>query len=422
MRLILLSLFALTISHTAHAFCGIYVARADGELFNTASKVVYVRDGTQSVITMASDYRGPAQDFAMIVPAPTVMDRDQIRTVTSETITHLDAYSAPRLVEYFDDDPCAPPTLELRSLQLDGLAVVTETAPDYEKALGVTIEAEYAVGIYDIVILSAEQSDGLTTYLQQEGYKTPDAAAPVLADYIAGGMKFFVARVNLDRHDAAKTQELPPLQLRFDSKDFMLPLQLGKVNADGEQSVLLYAMTRQGRVAAANYPNIKIPTAVGVPGFVEDQFGDFYTRLFNKTALRNTVVTEYAWDMAWCDPCAADPLSPAQLQELGVTWAVVDEDAAQDVFITRMHFRYGPDEFTKDLQLLVTQDRENYQGRYIITHPFDGPMQCEQAADYIAQTKNRLRSEALNLGAITDWPQSEIDARLQQSIPAAYRD
>ena len=41
------------------------------------------------------------------------------------------------------------------------------------KALGVTVEAEYTVGEYDIVILSAKESSGLETWLQQSGYKIP---------------------------------------------------------------------------------------------------------------------------------------------------------------------------------------------------------------------------------------------------------
>jgi hypothetical protein len=110
---IALSLFVLVISlvvsaPVAHAFCGFYVARADGALYNRSSTVVYSRSGWNSVITMSSDYRGTPAEFAMIVPTPGVLNRDQVTTVPAETIAHLDRYTAPRLVEYFDDDPCAP--------------------------------------------------------------------------------------------------------------------------------------------------------------------------------------------------------------------------------------------------------------------------------------------------------------------------
>ena len=57
---------------------------------------------------MASDYEGEPKEFAVVVPVPSFIKRDQINVVDPKTIDHLDAYTAPRLVEYFDEDPCAP--------------------------------------------------------------------------------------------------------------------------------------------------------------------------------------------------------------------------------------------------------------------------------------------------------------------------
>ena len=68
------------------------------------------------------------------------------------------------------------------------------------RALGVTVEAQYLVGEYDILILSATQSDGLETWLKENGYSAPEGASQVLGSYIRQGMKFFVAKVNLEEH------------------------------------------------------------------------------------------------------------------------------------------------------------------------------------------------------------------------------
>ena len=62
----------------ALAFCGFYVTKADTELFNEASQVVLVRDGDRTVMTMANDFRGDPIDFAMVIPVPTGLERDQI--------------------------------------------------------------------------------------------------------------------------------------------------------------------------------------------------------------------------------------------------------------------------------------------------------------------------------------------------------
>jgi len=93
---------------TVLAFCGFYVAKADTKLFNQASQVVLVRHENKTVITMANDFKGDPKEFAIVVPVPTVLEKGQVRVGDRALIEHLDAYSAPRLVESFDDDPCRP--------------------------------------------------------------------------------------------------------------------------------------------------------------------------------------------------------------------------------------------------------------------------------------------------------------------------
>jgi len=88
-------------------FCGFYVAKVDTKLFNKASQVVLVRDGDRTVMTMANDFEGDPKEFAVVIPVPTFLTRGQIHVGEKTLVDHLDAYSAPRLVEYFDQNPCA---------------------------------------------------------------------------------------------------------------------------------------------------------------------------------------------------------------------------------------------------------------------------------------------------------------------------
>lgn len=90
----------------ALAFCGFYVAQADTSLYNHASQVIIAKDGDQTVLTMANDYQGKAQDFALVVPVPVVLQEDQVNVGERKIIERLDNFSAPRLVEYFDNNPC----------------------------------------------------------------------------------------------------------------------------------------------------------------------------------------------------------------------------------------------------------------------------------------------------------------------------
>src|SRR5215468_3129764 len=175
----------------AFAFCGFYVAKGDAKLFNHASQVAIVRDEDRTVMTMANDFQGDPKEFAVVIPVPTKIERGQIHIADKALIDHLDAYSAPRLVEYFDPDPC------VRYEVLDGvgaippapMTVAKADRKDRGRSLGVTIEASYTVGEYDILILSATQSDGLETWLTENGYTIPKGASAVLGSYIRANMK-----------------------------------------------------------------------------------------------------------------------------------------------------------------------------------------------------------------------------------------
>jgi hypothetical protein len=234
----------------AAAFCGFYVAQADSKLFNKSSKVVLARDGNQTAITMASDYEGEPKEFAVVIPVPTFIERKQIGVVETKTINHLDAYTAPRLVEYYDEDPCRTiypmAVASPQSLASAGMPkTVDRRRSDYAT---VTVEATYDVGEYDISILSAQESDGLVQWLTDNGYRIPAGAEGVLASYIKQKMRFFVAKVNLERMQVLGNAYLRPLQVRYESAKFMLPLRLGTVNAKGPQDLIIYALSRNGRV------------------------------------------------------------------------------------------------------------------------------------------------------------------------------
>ena len=214
---------ALLVANSAHAFCGFYVAKADAKLFNKASKVVVARKGEQTAVTMASDYQGDPKEFALVVPVPTVVTKEQIKVLDGALVDHLDAYSAPRLVEYFDPDPCQLEMVYKMASIADREHISSPALPHARTAaLGVKIEAEYTVGEYDILILSAVQNDGLATWLTESGYHIPAGAAPVLGSYIKQNMKFFVARVNLEEQAKLGYHYLRPIQVTYATDKFML--------------------------------------------------------------------------------------------------------------------------------------------------------------------------------------------------------
>jgi len=418
--LIISATLTVALSSTAQAFCGFYVAKADTSLFNRASQVVLVRDGDRTVLTMANDFEGDVKDFAVVIPVPTFIERGQINVADKALIDHLDAYTSPRLVEYFDPDPCARYEMDLVGALKSSRPRNAQEMERRAKADGVTIEASYTVGEYDILILSATESDGLIKWLDESGYKIPKGANKVVGSYLKQGMRFFVAKVNLEAQQKAGYSYLRPLQVAFESEKFMLPIRLGTLNAKGEQELYVYALTRTGRVETTNYRTVKLPSDTEVPEFVQKEFGDFYRSMFEKQVQeqnRRAVFIEYAWDMAWCDPCAADPLSSDELRKLGIFWTGNGEanrskpGQAQNVFVTRLHVRYDQEHFPEDLMFQETGDRQNFQGRYVVRHAFQGEATCDMT-NYEAQLRERHEREAQQLANLTGWDIDDIRAKI----------
>jgi len=411
-------LLALTLAPvTAHSFCGFYVASGDAKLFNHASQVALVRDGDRTVLTMNSDFKGEPKEFAIVVPVPTVLEKGQVHVGEKALIDHLDAFSAPRLVEYWDPDPCPVALAGDRALRMNfapSSRLAQEVSVGAMKSRGVTIEARYTVGEYDILILSAKESGGLELWLTENGYRIPTGASQVLSSYIRQGMKFFVAKVNLSEQKKLGFSYLRPIQVAYESPKFMLPIRLGMVNADGAQELYVYALTRKGRVETTNYRTVKLVTDRDVPEFVKADFGDFYRDLFATQVKRErmeAVFTEYAWDMGWCDPCASEPLAREELQGLGVFWLDDAPDPRrgnQTPFLTRLHVRYDARHFPEDLVFQETADRTNFQGRYVIRHEWNGSGDCPQARAYRAGLPERRAKEAQTLAELTGWDVNRI--------------
>ncbi|MBW4565399.1 MAG: DUF2330 domain-containing protein [Mojavia pulchra JT2-VF2] len=419
---------------TAWAFCGFYVSKADTKLYNKASQVIIARDGDRTVLTMANDFQGEVKDFAIVVPVPTVLQKEQVRVAEPKIIERLDAFSAPRLVEYFDSDPCAQ-LYEYDKPQAAAAPSARNEAGGRRRgadSLGVTVEARFNVGEYDIVILSAKESGGLETWLNRNGYKIPKGAKDLLKPYIRSSMKFFVAKVNLDKFEESGYQLLRPLQISYKSPKFMLPIRLGMINATTEQDVIVYILSPKGQAETTNYRTVKIPSDTNIPLFVKDEFGEFYKSMFQTAYTkedRKVAFLEYAWDMGSCDPCSAEPLSLEELKQAGVFWLDNNSSSnmptpagfrrplpSSNVYISRLHIRYTRNKFPEDLMFHETSNRESFQGRYILQHPFTGEAKCQAGREYKRSLPKRFEQEAQTLAKLTNWNIQEIRQKMKLTV------
>jgi hypothetical protein len=381
----------------AHAFCGFYVSGAGAQLFNNATQVVLMRQGTRTVLSMQNNYDGPAADFAMVVPVPVVLQEENVKTLPREIFQRVDQLAAPRLVEYWEIDPCWREPPPLREV-LRG-SVAPPEAMASPASHGVTVEAQFTVGEYQVVILSATDSTGLDAWLREQKYQIPAGAEPFLKPYVESGSKFFVARVDVEKVQRVNGRlTLSPLRFHYDSEQFTLPIRLGMMNSAGTQDLIVHVLAPQQRYEVANYANVTIPTNLDVAEEARDRFGEFYAALFDRTVQKNprAVVTEYAWDAGSCDPCPTPGLDPGEIATLGGD--VLGGDAYGFV-ITRLHARYAKGGISEDLVFRaappISGGREerneqglleersqpaslnNFQGRYAVRHPWTGDIYCQ---------------------------------------------
>jgi hypothetical protein len=321
-----LALSVLLLPASASAFCGFYVSGAEGSLYANATMVVLMREGTRTVLSMQNDYEGPPESFAMIVPVPAVLSASDVHTLPRAVFDRVDALSAPRLVEYWEEDPCAYERARRRASGSSGGSGARGADDLLAGALGVgelrvRVEAEFAVGEYDIVILGADEASALEEWLHAHHYRIPEGAAELLRPYVEEGMKFFVARVDVDRVRFEEGRAvLSPLRFHYESERFSLPVRLGLLSADGPQDLIVNILARHQRYEVANYENVLVPTNLDVDDAVRSSFGTFYATLFDALRERHpgAVVTEYAWGAGTCDPCPPEgSLEGSDLASLG---------------------------------------------------------------------------------------------------------
>ena len=385
----------------AGAFCGFYINGAGGEMFNNATQVVLMRQGTRTVLSMQNNYQGPPADFAMVVPVPVVLHEADVKTLPKEVFDKVDTMGAPRLVEYWERDPCAVDEVERAYPMMMAAPTPAPVAPaDSAGAHGVTIEAKFAVGEYQILILSAKDSTGLDAFLREQHYQIPAGAEPLLRPYVDSGMKFFVAKVDPKKvHFANGQAQLSPLRFFYDTEDFALPIRLGLANSAGTQDLVVNIIAPNQRYELANYKNVTIPTNIDVKDSVRTRFGEFYAALFDRTVQQNpgAIVTEYSWAAGSCDPCPGPTLDGNDFATLGAD-VLANGASYYDFTLTRLHARYGKDGAPNDLVFKTAppivggreqrgsggelehgahpDSQNNFQGRYAIRHAWTGPIAC----------------------------------------------
>lgn len=438
-KTLLLAAMGLLCPLPASAFCGAYVGAEGEEIHNRASRIVVARDDGLNTLTMFNDFEGDASQFGMIIPVPASIEADNVRLVPPELLDRVDRYSAPRLVQYTCEDfyndagttidpnvlsPSSQTTaasqrsvsepgagLGLDTADTGGLSLsassgsssvgcgggsinttpyeTVDTSDDrLDTAYGVVIEDEFSLGEYELWVLRAEDTAGLTGWLGDNGFVLPGGAEKMLSGYVDGASRFLALRIDTERLPAGQTW-LSPLQLRYVSDAWGLPIRLGTLSSGGIQDLIVYALTtyRDGQVGISNYPEAALPEDECMlaldPADPLGDFSDLYEQRWTEAAGVHESspglawTTEYGWGFdpvasgVKCDPCpppdpdrpSDDPITTPELAELGL-WSA---EWGGGWYVTRLRLRYTPQSVTRDLMLYPSGiSSTRTQMRYIV--------------------------------------------------------
>jgi hypothetical protein len=325
--------------------------------------VILARSGSDTVLTLVMDYEGTASEFAVLLPVPQVLTADDVGSVDQKLVDWIRDFTVPRQVAYdcetvFETTPitstggCA---LGFGCEATADMGVVTRLDDSFDT--GVTVESQFVEYGYQFVVLSAEESGSLFTWLSNNGYAVPAGGEAILQEYLDAGVYFLAAKVALSEIETVDGW-LPPIQLHYQSDFFGLPIRIGTISAAGPQDVVIYALTGldDGEVSITNYPELPLPNECTWSG---DDFGDWYEEHIQASWEANGPgwIREYSWDLEpgpaatgyHCDPCTATPAAPTRDGSFGDFGL-----PSMSAHITRLHARYAPDEATMDLALAVS--------------------------------------------------------------------
>ena len=342
----LLTVAALGAARPASALPGFYAGKKEAKRHSYATHVVLMTKGNYSVVTVAPDYDGPLDAFALVMPVPADVTTEHVQTLKREFVDRVENITAPRFHEFWEMDPCEPGPPEQiweQSMKakagtafLGGGPVIGDPTKKVAKELFIDIKPSFkeAEAEYGYTVLTPEQSGNVAGWLEGKGYIAPAGANEAVKPYLDKGMTLLVAEVDPKRVElvGGDRAQLSPIRYWSEKPITTIPAKLGLLNLDDKQELFVYVLAPDKRYEAKNYDNVFPPTNLSVDFVAKERMGELYAAIHDKLLAKNPkgVLDEFAWTTKGCGrPCATEPLMPHELMSLGgdvLEQGVADEE------------------------------------------------------------------------------------------------
>ena len=249
-----LALIPLACASLARPDGGVFIpaplAGGEAKVSSSAQQALLVwEDGTET-LHVRSNYRGPATEFAWVIPVPS---RPTVRESSWELFTRIEQYTRPRVEVYTRESLRHPPVFPC------GCAAGLQSSPGgAARESGVTPLETLDIQEFRVNIVHATDAGGFVHWLRGRGYAVSGRAEPVLERYIRKGFYFVAAKLRASATSATTAASsiaggLTPLAVTFRSSRPFYPLTISAVSAAPENELLLLTLT-PAQLEPAEYP------------------------------------------------------------------------------------------------------------------------------------------------------------------------
>ncbi|HEY6723752.1 MAG TPA: DUF2330 domain-containing protein, partial [Polyangiaceae bacterium] len=223
-------------SRAGNTFPGVAVSVTSTPPKISTTEIVLMQHAGVSVVTLAVDYQGPVQRFALLVPVPRDVERKQLRTVKHEFIARLEQMTAPRVFEFWEQDPCVPGEPEQawqEKVAVKNRGFLTpEVMPprddhypvSNELSIPATPVFKEAEAEFSYQLLRPKHSAELRAWLEKKGYRVAPGTLDPLSAVLGNEAQLLVAEVAVDRAELVDSERLRLGGIRYWSRRPLLPI------------------------------------------------------------------------------------------------------------------------------------------------------------------------------------------------------
>jgi hypothetical protein len=263
--LLLSSLAALSVPARNAEACGGTFCDSQGQapmpVDQTGENILFVVDGQSVEAHVQIQYSGEPERFAWLVPMPVA---PEVSAGSQALFTSLLAATVPRFRNRSSFDACASKPHQNSSgcgngsdtMVPQGNALSARTNPRGGGAQELDDPAvvdRRQVGAFEIEVLSGGTAEGITAWLQSNGYAVPPAIEGFLVPYLEKGAVLVAIRLTA----GAGSDEIHPIVFRYPGSEPCVPIRLTAVAARENMGLRAFFLSG-GRFVPRNYKHVVI--------------------------------------------------------------------------------------------------------------------------------------------------------------------